>query len=1117
MNAAEHKAVFLSYASQDAEAAKRICDALRQAGVEVWFDQSELVGGDAWDAKIRGQIGSCALFVPVISAATQARGEGYFRLEWKLAVDRSHLMAHDQPFLLPVVIDATVDAAARVPPEFRTVQWTKLPQGETPPAFVARVQKLLGGTVAGVATSATASAADPGPAPGSASPATSRPSLASKSRPWLIPAIIGGAVIVALALWSPWKKSALPAPSVAPAAAALTPAQQLVAKARTILDQGDELNRETYALAEELVVKAEALDITEASAWVTHARVSTALFGYGFDRSSARREAERAQAARALQLAPGSLDAQLAEFDVLITFAQDIPNAILRLQELARQHPSDWRIPELIGQCYRVAGELEKSLVANERALQLSPDRPLLKGNRINLLIVGGQWAEAEAAIRTMLQGLSSARLLGHGVYLQLMWSGELGGAAAAVQSWPAWFLLEDRGTGHAALTALWNRDPESALQVVRRFPRDYLRDYLFTGPSAVLSAWAHEQAGNTESARADWRTVQRVAERELRAAPDDQLALHWKGWALARLGDTEAAVGILQQLLQNDRAGPELDAVGQVVGRWGGLALAVGRTDIALAQLELKGRPGARAITRTNLRLNPVFDPLHDNPRFQAMVATAIGPGKKKETVTAALAADDKSVAVLAFANLSDDKANEYFSDGISEELLNVLGRVPGLRVAAPMSAFSFKGKNVSAQEIGQKLNVAYLVNGSVRRAGPVIRVVARLSRANTDEQIWTEKFEGEAKNVFALQDEIAGKIASALSLKFGTPARAAKPIDPEAYRLYLEGRHFWSLRNYDAFGRAETAFRQAVKLEPESALIHAGLAELYATRGWYLALAGRSPQDDFALGATEAERAVALDPDNAQAYAAPATVALWRRQFPEAERLLRKALALAPNDATIIDRLGDLMVRTGRLDAALEHYQHAAQLDPFSVFIVRDLVRASLWARRYEDCIAIAARFEAAAGKDPLLPIWRSHALVQLGKTGQAAAELRAALPAITGGDAEVAPFRAAETVQYLREAGCAAESEALAKQLLASVAPDSYLPAMVLAAAGRYDEAIPKLKAFPAGAEDRLYWGSIFDPVRDDPRFIRKIAELPQAEAYKVARETLARMLKEQEAKK
>src|SRR4051812_43414616 len=145
MSADPSRAVFLSYASQDADAARRIAAALRAAGIEVWFDQNELVGGDAWDAKIRGQIKSCALFVPVISAATQARLEGYFRLEWKLAAQRTHTMADAKPFLLPVVIDATRDAEAHVPEEFRAVQWTRLASGETPDKFCARVKALLDG------------------------------------------------------------------------------------------------------------------------------------------------------------------------------------------------------------------------------------------------------------------------------------------------------------------------------------------------------------------------------------------------------------------------------------------------------------------------------------------------------------------------------------------------------------------------------------------------------------------------------------------------------------------------------------------------------------------------------------------------------------------------------------------------------------------------------------------------------------------------------------------------------------------------------------------------------------------------------------------------------------
>ena len=160
------RAAFLSYASQDAEAAQRICEALRAGGIEVWFDQSELRGGDAWDQSIRKQIKTCALFMPIVSRNTHARGEGYFRLEWKLAIDRSHLIASDLPFLLPVVIDDTPDTDDRVPERFREIQWTHLPGGATSPAFVERVKRLLSGEasapeLARSPSSAVASSAPP--------------------------------------------------------------------------------------------------------------------------------------------------------------------------------------------------------------------------------------------------------------------------------------------------------------------------------------------------------------------------------------------------------------------------------------------------------------------------------------------------------------------------------------------------------------------------------------------------------------------------------------------------------------------------------------------------------------------------------------------------------------------------------------------------------------------------------------------------------------------------------------------------------------------------------------------------------------------------------------------
>ena len=140
------KAVFLSYAKEDAEVVRHIAEALRSARVEVWFDQSELRGGDAWDRNIRKQINDCCLFIAVISANTDARTEGYFRREWRLAVDRSHDMADDTPFLVPVVIDDTHDAVARVPDQFRHLQWTRLPDGDTPPAFIEQVLRLISRT-----------------------------------------------------------------------------------------------------------------------------------------------------------------------------------------------------------------------------------------------------------------------------------------------------------------------------------------------------------------------------------------------------------------------------------------------------------------------------------------------------------------------------------------------------------------------------------------------------------------------------------------------------------------------------------------------------------------------------------------------------------------------------------------------------------------------------------------------------------------------------------------------------------------------------------------------------------------------------------------------------------
>jgi TolB-like protein len=212
-------AVFLSYAKQDAAAAGQICAALRATGIEVWFDQSELRGGDAWDAAIRRQIKNCALMIPVISANTQARAEGYFRLEWKLAIDRSHLMAHDRPFIVPVVIDQTQQGDERVPDKFAEVQWTRLPGGATTPEFVARIAKLLEQAVGADAGSTATLAALPAlaaPPAVVAAPATAGPAPTSPARSTRLP-LIGLAVLVVAGIvgWA-MRGTLFAAPSVAP-------------------------------------------------------------------------------------------------------------------------------------------------------------------------------------------------------------------------------------------------------------------------------------------------------------------------------------------------------------------------------------------------------------------------------------------------------------------------------------------------------------------------------------------------------------------------------------------------------------------------------------------------------------------------------------------------------------------------------------------------------------------------------------------------------------------------------------------------------------------------------------------------------------------------------------
>jgi TolB-like protein/Tfp pilus assembly protein PilF len=306
------------------------------------------------------------------------------------------------------------------------------------------------------------------------------------------------------------------------------------------------------------------------------------------------------------------------------------------------------------------------------------------------------------------------------------------------------------------------------------------------------------------------------------------------------------------------------------------------------------------------------------------------------------------KSVAVLAFANLSDDKGSEYFSDGISEELLTVLQKIPGLHVAARTSAFSFKGKNATAQEIGQKLGVAHLVEGSVRKAGDVVRIAARLTQANTGEEQWSENYTRNLKDVFAVQTEIAQTIVE--QLRGQLTGGAANPTtkaeiqaevraagkggtkNVEAHEAYLQGRFFINRHSEKETDQARVAYQRAVELDPKFALAWAGLAQTHIWDCNYATEGGQKSFNAHLAAAREAvERALALEPDLPEALFARVTIETnFDYNWKGAAETLRKALALAPQDPTLLMWAGNLAAARGEKTQCLEFNRRAVALDP-------------------------------------------------------------------------------------------------------------------------------------------------------------------------------------------
>ena len=646
--------MFLSYASQDAAAARRVCETLRSAGIEVWFDKSELRGGDVWDQTIRRQIRECALFIPVISANTASRTEGYFRLEWALAEERTHMMSRSRTFIVPVCVDATVESGADVPDSFLRVQWTRLPAGETPTAFSQRIQMLL--------------------EPGAAIP---------------------------------------------PAAGASVP------------------------------------------------------------------------------------------------------------------HPALARVPAM---------------------------------HRTRLYL-----------------------LLALGV-----------GLLAAILALQPWHLL---------------------------------------------------------------------------------------------------------------------------AGRHGAAGVAAG-DDSAGAQ---------------------------------------------------------KSVAVLPFTDMSEKHDQEYFSDGLSEELIDVLAKVPNLRVPARTSSFSFKGKAATIGEIGRELGVTHVLEGSVRKAGDHMRITAQLVRTDNGFHVWSQAYDREVRDVFAVQDEIAQAVAEQLktALLITPTDEAHQTTSVEAHNLYLKGRFLTGLDTPADLGQAVLLYEQALQLDPNYAQAWAWLAYAHIRR---IAQGGEPDSaDNHQRALAAAKRAIELNPNLPEGYSSLATANLqFERDWGAAAQALDKAAAIDPNHALVDQIRGHLSAAVGTSAEAMAYFRRAVDADPLNMLPRKYVGRALYYQGRSGEAIAELRRAIEINPRFPGLHYELGRALLQANQPDAANAAFAAEPDATWRQNGTVLGYFASRRTQ---------EAQALLAAFTANPDGGEFQLAETYAFSGQPDKAFEWLDRARAQHDPGIIWtrnDPLLASIAADPRF-------------------------------
>jgi len=327
------------------------------------------------------------------------------------------------------------------------------------------------------------------------------------------------------------------------------------------------------------------------------------------------------------------------------------------------------------------------------------------------------------------------------------------------------------------------------------------------------------------------------------------------------------------------------------------------------------------------------------------------------KQTSSIAPSKAEKSIAVLPFTNMSADPDQEYFCDGMTEEIINALTHIKDLRVIARTSSFAFKGKQEDIREIGKKLNVAILLEGSVRKSGDRLRITAQLIRVADGIHIWSERYDRRMKDIFDIQDEITLAIVDSLKIQLiGSEKKAIVKHytdNPELYRLYLLGLHHWNKLTPEDFVKSEEYFEQAIIKDPNYALAYAGIAEVNVFNTFFMSIA---PRDAIQKAKKYLNIALELDENLAEAHAVMGRVHLFYDwDWEKADREFRRALELNPNSALILNHYCDYLSISGQHERALSLIKRAMKLDPLSIFINQNAGERILHAGRFDEAIEV------------------------------------------------------------------------------------------------------------------------------------------------------------------